>query len=100
MSTQETNQQASVPEYYVDSFRMTSGAYGLTITLGVSPPHPSPGQVNPSKDLVMLRMSLEHAKVMTMVLRRNLKNHERQSGAAINLPPQLYTQLGIAAEDW
>jgi hypothetical protein len=101
MSVQENREQTNVPEYYVDTFRMTSGAYGLTITFGVSPPHPSPGgQVTPAKDLVMLRMSLEHAKVMAMVLRRNLKNHERQSGAPINLPPQLYTQLGIALEDW
>ena len=100
MSTQETHEPPSLPEYYVDSFRMTSGAYGITITLGASPPHPAPGQVNPSKDLVTLRMSLEHAKVMAMILRRNLKNHERQSGAIINLPPQLYTQLGIAMEDW
>ena len=96
----ENPEQIAVPEYYVDSFRLTSGAYGVTMTFGISPPHPSPGQPTPAKDLVILRMSLEHAKVMAMVLRRNLKNHERQTGAAINLPPQLYAQLGIAMEDW
>lgn len=100
MIAQGNPEQVVIPEYYVDNFLLTSGVYGVAITLGISPPHSSPGQVVPAKDLVILRMSLEHAKVMTMVLKRNLKNHERQTGAAINLPPQLHTQLGIAMEDW
>jgi hypothetical protein len=45
-------------------------------------------------------MSLEQAKVLAMMLRRNLKNYEREQGLEIALPPQLYAQLGIAREDW
>jgi len=101
MSSQETeNEQEGLPEHYVDHFRMTSGAYGVSLTFGLSPAHPTPGRPTPANDLVTLRMSLEHAKVLAMVLKRNLRNHELQSGAQINLPPQLHGQLGIAPEDW
>jgi hypothetical protein len=31
-------------------------------------------------------MSLEHAKVMAMLLKRNLKAFEEQAGVAINVP--------------
>jgi hypothetical protein len=45
-------------------------------------------------------MSLENAKVLAMLLRRNLKNYEREHRLEIALPAQAYTQLGIAKEDW
>jgi hypothetical protein len=44
-------------------------------------------------------MSLEHAKVLAMLLRAQLKDYERENGE-IPLPPSLYTSLGIAREDW
>ena len=46
-------------------------------------------------------MSLEHAKVMTILLRKVLKQHEDQQGTPIVLHPQIYTQMGISRqEDW
>ena len=44
-------------------------------------------------------MSLEHAKVVAMLLRKQLKQYERENGT-IPLPPGLYTSLGVAQEDW
>ncbi len=87
-------------EFYVDQFRITGTAYGVAITFGLNPPHPAPGQAAHAQDLTPLRMSLEHAKVMSMVLRRYLKGWERESGVTINLPSQLLTQLGLPLEDW
>ncbi len=61
--------ESEVPEFYVDQFTVTAGTYGLTMTFGLTPPHPAPGQAAPSREVARLRMSLEHAKVMAMILR-------------------------------
>ena len=91
-----------IPELYADSFRFTVGVYGLAITVGVNPPHPEPSKPEPAKDLAVVRISLETAKVLAMLLRRDLKQYERQAlgGQKIQLPPGVYTQLGIAQGDW
>ena len=48
-----------------------------------------------------VRMSLEHAKVMSIVLRKQIKAFEEQTGYEIQLPQALYQQLGISKqEDW
>ncbi len=90
----------NIPEVYTDSFRFTVQPYGVSFTFGTSVPHPSPQKVVPGKDSLVLRMSLEQAKVLAMMLRRNLKDYELQNKLEIALPSQLYTQLGIAQEDW
>ena len=90
----------NVPEYYSDSFRFTVSPYGVAFTFGTNVPHPSPGKIAPGRDSLVLRMSLEQAKVLSMMLRRNLKNYESENHLEIALPPQLYTQLGIARDDW
>lgn len=89
-----------IKEIYSDSFRFTVTPYGVNFTFGTNIPHPSPGKVTPGKDSLILRMSLEQSKVLAMMLRRNLKNYERENGLEIALPSQLYTQLGIARDDW
>jgi len=90
----------TIPEFFVDAVRFTANPFGVSFTFGVNTPHPSPGKVTPAKDSLVLRMSLEHAKVLAMMLRRNLKHYEQENHLEIPLPTQLYTQLGIAREDW
>jgi hypothetical protein len=92
--------EPELPEFYVDQFRVTLGAYGATITFGLTPPHPSPGQVQPAQDLVRLRMSLEHVKVMIMLLKRQAKAFEEQTGTTVNIPRAVYNGLGLSQEDW
>jgi hypothetical protein len=91
--------ESEVPEFYVDQFTVTAGTYGLTMTFGLTPPHPAPGQAAPSREVARLRMSLEHAKVMAMILRRQLKRYEEEM-APINIPMKLSANLGISPEDW
>ncbi len=94
------NDDNNVAEFYSDSFRFTVTPYGVNFTFGTNIPHPSPAKVAPGKDSVVLRMSLEQAKVLTMMLRRNLKSYEIENALEIALPPKLYNQLGIARDDW
>ena len=92
--------ETELPEFYVDQLRITLGAYGGAITFGLTPAHPPPGQMQPAQDLVRLRMSLEHVKVMTMILKRQVKAFEEQTGIAINIPRAVYNGLGLSQEDW
>ena len=89
-----------VPQIYTDNFRFSVHPYGVAFTFGVNEPHPTPGKITPSREQLVLRMSLEQAKVLAMMLRRNLKNYEREHSLEIAIPYQVYTQLGIAREDW
>jgi hypothetical protein len=45
-------------------------------------------------------MSLEHMKVMAMLLKRQLKAYEEQAASPINIPRQVYNGLGLSQEDW
>lgn len=92
--------EPEIPEFYVDQFTVTAGVFGVAMTFALAPPHPAPGQQVSPKEVARLRMSLEHAKVMTMLLRRQLKRYEEESGAPINIPMRVYTGLGISVEDW
>ncbi|MBI1847111.1 MAG: hypothetical protein HY294_03970 [Candidatus Rokubacteria bacterium] len=91
---------ADIPEFYIDQFRVGVSPWGAAMTCGLSDPHPNPGQAVPVQDLVRLRMSLEHLKVMAMILRRQLKAYEDGTGVPINIPRQVYNQLGLSSEDW
>ncbi len=90
-----------IPDVYVDSMRVTVGVYGVNITFSLAEPHPTQGGVPRAGDeKVLVRMSLEHAKTVAMLLRKQLKLYEQQAGVSIQLPSGIYTGLGIAEEDW
>ena len=89
-----------LPEFYVDQFLISSNQYGATITFGLSPAHPSPGQMEKPQDLVRLRMSLEHAKVMVMLVRQHLIRYEENAGVQIQIPFEVIKALGLADETW
>jgi len=88
-----------VPEFYVDQFRMNVNPYGTAITFGLSSPHPTTGQPQ-VQDTVLLRMSLEHMKIMAIILKKNLKAYEEQTQATINIPRAILNQMGLSQEDW
>ncbi len=90
----------SLPEFYIDQFRVNVAPFGAAMTFGVGDPHPNPGQIQPVQDVVRLRMSLEHLKVMTMLLKRQLKAYEEQTGMPINIPRVVYNAVGLSGEDW
>ena len=89
------------PDIYVDQFLVTLGVFGANMTFILSDPHPAQGGVpRQGVEKVRLRMSLEHAKIMTMLLRRQLKQYETENGVRIQIPAQVYSSIGIAEEDW
>lgn len=86
---------------YSDQFRITVGVFGVNMTFGLAEPHPAQGGVPRGADeKARIRMSLQHAKVIVMLLRKNLKLYEEETATDIQIPQNVYAGLGIAEEDW
>jgi hypothetical protein len=87
-----------VPDLYIDQCRINVAPFGGSVTCGLSSANAAPGQTQ-VRDVVTLRMSLEHMKVLAMLLKRQLKTYEEQAGN-INIPRQVYNSLALSPEDW
>lgn len=91
-----------MPDIYCDGVGMNLTPYDVMITLLRRPPAPGvEGKPEgPPVRVGTIRMSLEHAKVFAIMLRKNLKGYEDTTGP-IPMHPELMKQLGISrAEDW
>lgn len=77
------------PEYYVDSVSFMTNVYGFTLDFGVMQ-----AQDAPPRQQVRVRMSPQHAKIMSLLLRKNVQEYERRIGTII-LPDGLYKDLNI-----
>ena len=98
MTTQNDDE---LPDIYSDQCIITVGVFGISMTFGLNEPHPAQGGVpRAAVEKARVRMSLQHAKVIAMMLRRNLKRYEEQTATDIQIPQDVYAGLGIAAEDW
>lgn len=87
------------PLLYSDGVQVGISPFTVTLSFTVAPQPPVHGQA--PAPVATIRMSPEHAKVMAIILRRQLKQFEEQLGQPIALPPQVYQQLGLSPkEDW
>ncbi len=92
---------SAIPDLYVDNMQITTGVYGVNITFCLTEPHPVSSEVGRApEEKVRVRMSLQHAKIVAMILRQNLKNYESGTDTSIQIPQSVYTSLGISEEDW
>ena len=88
-------------DLYSDSFQLNTSPYGVTLNFMLSPSSPpAPGKTPQPETLATIRVSLEHLKLMTFVLRRQIMHHEQQSGVNIQVPSQVLNSLSISPEDW
>ena len=88
-------------DVYSDQFQVTTGPYGGALAFAVSPATPpAVGSAPLIERVATVRMSLEHLKVMTFVLRRQIIEHERKSGITIPIPIPILNDIGISPEDW
>jgi hypothetical protein len=89
-----------IPQVFSDVFDFAVTPYGVAVTFGLTGRRQPTGKAPVSEDQVVVRMSLEQAKVLAMLLRKNLSQYERENGLEISLPHAVYTTLEIAREDW
>lgn len=86
---------------YSDQFHINVGPYGCVLNFAATQSQPPPQGAPPQADRVAtIRMSIEHLKVMTYILRRQVITYERQLGVRVPLPVELLNNLRIGREDW
>lgn len=90
----------NIPEYYSDVFELAMSPYGAALAFGLTDPSSGPGEPPAAECRAVVRMSLQQAKVLSMVLRKNLAQYERENSIEITLPASVYTALGVKRSDW
>jgi len=79
---------------------ITTTPFGANLSFNVNTPHPEQAKVVPAEKVATIRMSNEHLKVMTIIIARQIKKMERDSGVKVEVDPRIMISLGIAREDW
>lgn len=87
-------------DVYADQLGVNIGPFGVALNFGQSPAVPPAGGVGAGRTVAAVRMSLEHLKVMTFMLRRQLVDYERTSGTRVAVPQDVLNQLRVGREDW
>ena len=88
-------------DVFSDQFQINIGPYGCSMNFMASDPAPvAPGTPPQFKRLACVRMSVEHLKVMTFILHRQITKAEQQTGMVIQIPGQVLNSLQIARDDW
>lgn len=88
-----------VPDIYCDNVQISATPFDIVLELLKRPP----GQITTERPLRVgvVRMSHQHAKVLSIILRSNLKDIEAQQGAPITIHPLALSALQLnIKEDW
>jgi hypothetical protein len=89
----------AVPDIYCDGVQVGLSPFTALLTFSVQPPQHS-GARGPTP-VANVRMSLEHAKILSIMLRKQLKTFETQFSVEVQIPQEVYRQLGMSKqEDW
>ena len=86
--------QSDVPDVYVNSVRTGANVYEFTFDFGLTQPTTDPRSPGPTRPVVRMRMSPQHATVFERVLRDTIEKYERQIGH-ITVPAKVFTDIGI-----
>lgn len=87
-------------DVYADAFIITLTPFGANLSFEIREAHPSPNAPPPLRRLGTVRMSVEHLKLMAMMLRNQVRAMESQSGVRFEVDTRVLAQLGIGKEDW
>lgn len=88
-------------DIYSDQFGLNVGPYGATLNFHLSNAvPPSPGTAPQTERLATIRMSLEHLKVITFIIRRQILQYEQQTGMNVQVPFEVLNNMRISREDW
>jgi hypothetical protein len=90
-----------IPDEYCDQAGINFNPFGATLNFFLTNPVPSmPGMATQPSRVATIRMSMEHLKMMTFVIRRQIQQYERDNGVSIQIPQSTLTNSQISREDW
>lgn len=85
----------NVPDLYVDSVKIGVGLYTVVLELGLQGPRDTPqSEPVPTKTLARVRMSPQHALILSKLLQKNVAAYISTIGP-INVPDSVYRDLDI-----
>ena len=84
------------PEYFSDVFWTTINPWSAAVTFGLRMARP--GEKDTPK--VRIRMPLQQAKALAVILLRAVRKYESEANVTIELPRRLLESLNIPPEDW
>jgi len=87
-------------DVYSDQFMITTTAFGANLSFYVNTPHPEQTKPVAAEKLATIRMSIEHLKVMTMIIVKQVKKMESETGVKIAVDRRVINSLGISPDDW
>ena len=88
-------------DVYADQFQVVIGPWGSSLNFSVSSPHPpGPGQMPQVTQVGTIRMSAEHLKALTFLIRRQVIQIEQNAHITYPVPVEVLNGLGISPEDW
>ena len=89
-------------EIYSDEMGISVGPLGCSLSFSSSPaPVIGPADEPPQpRRPVVIRLSLEHLKLMAYILRNQVRGFEQQSQVQIPITRQVLDQLAILPEQW
>jgi hypothetical protein len=91
---------ADIADVYSDGVALNVSPFGCALNFAMSPSTAQAGAPALAQPVATVRMSLEHLKVMAFLIRRQLRDYERQSGVEVPIPADVLNQLRIGREDW
>lgn len=86
-----------VQEHFSDVFETHINPWSAAVTFGYRSTKPT---TEPTVYQIRMRMPLQQAKALAVLLLRGIRQYEEQSGADIDLPAQVLEGLGVPQEDW
>ena len=84
----------ATPDLYINSARFAVGVYDVLVDFGLQDPPSDPNHPPGFNQLVRIRMSPQHALVLSKALADLVFKYEQQIGK-LNVPPQIFLQMGI-----
>ena len=87
-------------DVYTDSAGLSMSDWGANLQFFVRGPVQSDGQATQLIDLGTVRMSNQHLKVLTYIIRRQIRNHESEAQFQFEVPKRTLETFGIIDQDW
>ena len=87
---------SEVQEHFSDVFEINLNPWSAVLNFGLR----SVKDDQSSKMELRVRMPLQQAKALGVLLLRTIRGYEQQTQTDIDLPKQILDSLGIAPEDW
>ena len=90
------NDYSEMQEFFSDVFETHVNPWSAAVGFGIRATKES----EDNKFTVRVRMPLQQAKALAVILLRTIRRYEQDTETDIDLPKQVLDSLNIAPEDW